>query len=349
MHSLQKALTLAALFFLIIGLVSLQGSSTVHSAQESLESVPNSGYPEGIHTQIITSIPDFYLTLDNDNASFEQQILPEFAPFLTITIVEVVIEQNFSKIVGTEFEVTLNGFSQIVSYKEGNMERVMQLLFVLDEDSQLGFTSPLILEWSVSTELDPDRFWPIGEASYHGIRVQYLKIITSPRPAVPVSEETPTIAYLIPNELYSIKEATPFGFIPTEVKAYVVLPENINDTYGLNLTVSTNTIVDYELVISNHFLLQGDPPKNTSTTSMKLNVRKNAPENQILSLITIRYAAYSLPPEGLILTLEGNWGFSTGPSSLIPTSLYDFPLFILATLIPIGLVSRLYKKGKVQQ
>ena len=51
-----------------------------------------------IFSQVVTSIPNFSLNPDLTNLTDNQQITPEFAPFLAVTMVEVIIQQNFSKI-----------------------------------------------------------------------------------------------------------------------------------------------------------------------------------------------------------------------------------------------------------
>ena len=344
MSSLRKIHFLVGIFLLSISIGLMHTSFSIQAVQGTTISTSNSGYSSEIHSQIITSIPDFSLSPEITNQSIEQQIIPEFAPFLAITMVEVVLEQNFSKIFGTEFTVTLNGMSQTQTFTEGSMEETMQLVFIIDENSQLGFFSPLNLEWSVTTEFDPDRFWPIGGESFHGIQVQYLKIITAPRPVLPSSLEDSVPAIILPNELYSGGENSPINLVSTEAKVYVILPEGISDKNGLNLTMMTNAIVDYELIVSDSLFLQNSLPTNTTNANVELKVKKDVPNEQILSLITIRYNAQNSPPEGVIINLQGEWGISTGSSSLISSSIYDLPLFILATLIPVILLSGLFWK-----
>jgi hypothetical protein len=259
-------------------------------------------------------------------------------------MVEVVIEQNFSKIFGTEFTITLNGMSETQTFTEGSMEETMQLIFIIDQNSQLGFFSPLDLKWSVTTEFDADRFWPIGGESFHGVQVQYLKIITAPHPALPSSIDNSIPAIILPNELYSGRDSAPLNFVSTEAKAYVILPEGISDNNALNLTMTSNTIIDYELIVSDSLFLQNNLPTNTTNANVELKVKKDRSNEQILSPITIRYNTQNFPPEGVIINLQGEWGISTGSSSLISSSIYDLPLFILASLIPVILVSRLFWK-----
>jgi len=319
--------------------IKIQTSQKISSA-----SVKNQDTPQ-IFSQIVTSIPDFSLIPNSSSLTDNQQITPEFAPFLAVTMVEVIIQQNFSKIIETEFAVTLNEITKTLTFTEGKMSGTMQLLFIIDEKSQLAFSSPLELTWSVSTELDPDRFWPIGVESIHEVSVQYLRIITSSLPLIPPAEGSFTPAVLLPNTIYSLQENSPFGFIPTEVTAYVVLPEGIDENYALNLTVNTNTIVNYEVVKSNYLVVAGELPQNTSEGNIILNIKKNLPETVVIIPITIRYAAQSLPSEGLVMSLDANWGFKTEESaSLLSVSEYDIIFFILATLIPVALVSRLYIK-----
>ena len=344
MSSLRKIHFLAGVFLLSIGIGLLYTNLSVQAIQGTTTSVSNSGYSSEIHSQLITSIPSFSLNSEITNQSIEQQIIPEFAPFLAITIIEMVIEQNFSQVFGTEFIVSLNGMSQTQTFNEGSMKETMQLVFVIDQNSQLGFFSPLNLKWSVKTEFDADRFWPIGEESFHGIQVQYLKIITAPRPIFPSSIEDSVPAIILPNELYSGRENSPFNFVSTEVKAYVILPEGISDINALNLTMTSNAIVDYELIVSDNLFLQNSLPVNTTNANVELKVKKDVSNEQILSIITIRYTTQIFPPEGVITNLQGEWGVSTGSSSLISSSIYDLPLFILATVIPIILVSRLFWK-----
>ncbi len=344
MSSLRKIHFLVGVFLLSIGIGLMHTSLSVQAVQGTTISASNSGCSSEIHSQIITSIPDFSLSPEITNQSVEQQIIPEFAPFLAVTMVEVVLEQNFSKIFGTEFTVTLNGMSQTQTFNEGSMKETMQLVFVIDQNSQLGFFSPLSLKWSVKTEFDADRFWPMGEESFHGIQVQYLKIITAPRPVFPSPIEDSVPAIILPNELYSGRENSPFNFVSTEVKAYVILPEGISDINALNLTMTTNAIVDYELIVSDNLFLQNSLPVNTTNANVELKVKKDVSNEQTLSVITIRYTTQNFPPEGVIINLQGEWGVSTGSSSLISSSIYDLPLFILATVIPIILVSRLFWK-----
>lgn len=347
MISLRKGFPLVVLLLTlssILGIFMLTSASGTIIDVNSLTNVQNLESQSEIRSQIVTSIPSFYLTEEKVNQSFEEQILPEFTRFLAITMVEVVLEQNYSKIFGTEFTISLNGVTQTQSYREGNMEDVMQLAFILDQNSQLGFDSPLTIEWTVNTDFDSDRFWPIDEEPFHGIQVQYLKIITSPQSDPPQSKDITSPAIILPDELYSVKENSLFGFISTEVKTYIVVPEGINETHALNLTITTNAVVDYEFISSGILFLQEELPKNVSNTDIQLKVKNDIPEGQVLSLITIRYVAHTHPSEGLIMSLQGEWGFDSGSSSLIPTSDYDFPLFILATLIPVVLVSRLFWK-----
>lgn len=312
--------------------------------KNSSTSTVNQDSPQ-IYTQIVNSIPNFSLIPNSSSLTDNQQITPEFAPFLAVTMVEVIIQQNFSKIIEAEFAVTLNEITKTLTFTEGKMSGTMHLLFIIDEESQLAFSSPLDLTWSVSTELDPDRFWPIGEGSFHEVSVQHLKIITSSLPLIPPAEGSLTPAVLLPDTLYSLQESSPFGFIPTEVTAYVVLPEGIDETYALNLSVNTNTIVNYEVITSDYLVVAGELPQNTSEGNIILNIKKNLPETVVVTPITIRYAAQSLPSEGLIMSLDASWGFKTEESSsLISVSEYDIIFFILATLIPVALVSRLYMK-----
>ena len=159
--------------------IKIQTSQKISSA-----SVKNQDTPQ-IFSQVVTSIPNFSLIPNSSSLTDNQQIIPEFAPFLAVTMVEVIIQQNFSKIIETEFAVTLNEITKTLTFTEGKMSGTMQLLFIIDEKSQLAFSSPLELTWSVSTELDPDRFWPIGVESIHEVSVQYLRIITSSLPLIP--------------------------------------------------------------------------------------------------------------------------------------------------------------------
>lgn len=317
---------------------------TVASTDFSVSVAKTEDSPQ-VFSQVVTSIPNFSLNPNLTSLIDNQQIIPEFAPFLAVTMVEVIIQQNFSKIIEAEFAVTLNEITKTLSFTEGKMTGTMQLLFIIDEESQLAFSSPLNLTWSVSTELDPDRFWPIGVESIHEVSVQYLRIITSSLPLIPPAEGSLTPAVLLPNTVYSLQESSPFGFIPTEVTAYVVLPEGIDENYALNLSVNTNTIVNYEVVTSDYLVVAGELPQNTSEGNIILNIKKNLPETVVVTPITIRYAAQSLPSEGLIMSLDAKWGFKTEESSsLISVSEYDIIFFILATLIPVALVSRLYIK-----
>ena len=348
MSSLLKIHYLVVIFLLVIGFGLLQPWTSIQTIQADAQSTPDSGYSSEVRTQLITSNPSFSLTPENTNQSVKQQITPEFSPFLDITMVEVVIKQNFSKIFGTEFTLKVNGKSQTKTLTEGSMEETMQLLFILDQNSELPFVSPLTLEWLVITNFDPERFWPLNGESYHGIEVQYMKIITAPRSSISSSGSIQSPAFLLPNELYSVKENSVFGLISTEVETYVILPEGITSENVLNLTITTNTIVGYDFILGDNLFLIGELPKNASTAHIQLKVKENIPEDQILSLLTIKYVPSNVPPEGVIMTLDGEWGIDTGSSELLPTSQYDILLFISATLIPVGLVSRLFWKRAFQ-
>lgn len=344
MSSLLKTHYLVGIFLLVIGFGLLQNGILVQAVPADSQSGLNNDYSSEVHTQLITSIPSFSLTPENMNQSIEQEIIPEFTPFLDITMVEVVLNQNFSKIFGTDLTITLNGKTQTQTYSEGSMEETMQLIFLLDDKSEIQFTSPLILKWDVNTNFDPDRFWPLNGESFHGIQVQYMKIITAPRAGVSLSGDVLSSAIFLPNELYSVKENSVFGLLSTEVQTYLLLPEGITEEYVLNITITANTIIDYEFILGENVFLKGELPKNASTAHIQLKVKKDIPENQILSLLTIRYVAQSLPSEGVIMNVQGEWGFDTSSSSLLPTSQYDILLFLSATLIPVVLVSRLFWK-----
>ena len=358
MISLRKRYPSIAILLALMSLLGLSvivpvfgaNSNTVDDTKiqilqkNSSTSTVNQDSPQ-IYTQTVSSIPNFSLNPNLTSLTSNQLVLPEFAPFLAVTMVEVIIQQNFSKINEAEFTVTLNGMAESLSFAEGKMSETMQLFFIIDEESQLAFSSPLNLTWTVSAELDPDRFWPIGVESIHEVSVQYLRIITSSLPLIPPSEGSFTPGVLLPDTLYSLQENSPFGFIPTEVTTYVVLPAGIDDGYALNLTINTNTIVNYQVITSDHLIVAGDLPQNTSEGQMILNIRQNLPETVVVTPITIRYAAQSLPSEGLIMSFDANWGFKTeDSSSLISISEYDIIFFILATIIPVALVSRLYIK-----
>jgi len=313
------------------------GITTSHAKQTAVSPV----YPSEIQTQLIIDISEVSLDVNITNQTIEKTITMNFVPFEEVTVIEAVIEQNFSKIIGTEFTVSVNNLSKTLSYGEGALEDTMHLIFVLDEYDQIGLSPSIVFSWMVQTEFDEDRFWPITVEPEHTVKVQYLKIISSPRPDISNLQNSPISAIILPNVAYSVQENSFFGFIPTEVQVYVVLPRGMNDTHGLNLSVSSNVKLDYKQATATYLLAHGDLPQNTTSGSIQLNVRQEIPESKAVTPLTIRYIAHEIPDEGLILNFSGVWGESVGSTSILQSTEYDLLFFLLATLIPVALVSRL--------
>lgn len=295
-------------------------------------------YPASVQRQSITNFDIIHLNANHTNMSINRFIQPAFTSG-EVLIVILSLSQNFSKIVLSNFTLILNGFKKSHILPEGSLEGQMQLLFNLDDKSKFQTNSQIELTFFIETIFDPQRFATINNA-YHDLLILDIQILSVSRSMAPGNNNSFIPATFIPNKIYNnegnffIRTSIQLGVIQIPLISYVLVPKDLNVTHHLNITIRSNVLLNYKEISIEGMNLISELPHNTFLTTVEMQSNPYGNNSQILKVLEIRIDTNDLPPEGVVLELQGKWYYKEDSKRYIDQGLLDLVPFLIASLTP---------------